>query len=163
MNFFDDIRETINKAAQSVSNMTKENAEISRISGEIKNIIVEVESLLTQIGQTYVSSKGQDTENLCALCARVEELRARQSELEKQKLLVRNQNVCPGCGSVMPKDFRFCSNCGMKMPEPETTEEKPAEEPVEEVVIEAEAEVAAEAVPEAEDVPEVDAEETEGE
>lgn len=133
MAFFDDIRQRVNRAAQSVSNKTKENVEISRISGEIKSIEGELESLFMQIGRAYVESKGEAGEALSALCERADELRGRLEALEKQKFQVRNQNICPVCGNVMPKDARFCSNCGGKMPEPEP-EPEPEEEPVEDAV-----------------------------
>ena len=140
MAFFNDFKDRVNKAAQSVSNKTKDSMEISRLTSEGRGINAELEGLFTQIGRTYVESKGEASESLSALCARVDELNARLEELEVQKLLLKNQNVCPACGAVMAKDARFCSNCGEKMPEPPVIEPEP-EEPAPE---EAEAESAAE-------------------
>ena len=155
MAFFNDFKERINSAAQSVSNKTKNGMEISRLSGEGKDINAELENLYNQIGRTYVQSGGQAGEALSALCARVAELTARLEELERQKLLLKDQNACPACGAVMPKAARFCSHCGEKMPEPpvvepepevaepeateapEVTEEAAAEEPTEETTEEA--------------------------
>lgn len=118
MAFFNEFKERVNRAAQTVSSKTKESVEASRLTGEGRSIKSELEGLYAQIGLCYVDSKGDASEPLAALCARVAELRARLEELEQQKLLLKNQNLCPNCGSVMPKDARFCSNCGEKMPEP---------------------------------------------
>ena len=156
MAFFNDFKEKVNKAAQSVSNKTKDSVEISRLSGEGRSINSELESVYTQIGRTYVESNGDAGEALSALCARAAELIARLEELERQKLQLKNQNACPACGAVMPKEARFCSSCGEKMPEPPVVEPEPepeveepaaeepetedpaAEEPVEETPADAE-------------------------
>ena len=130
MAFFNDIKDRVNKAAQSVSNKTKDSMEISRLTNEGRSIQAEMEGLYTQIGRAYVESNGEAAESLAALCARVAELNAKLEELEVQKLLLKNQNVCPACGAVMTKEARFCSNCGEKMPEPPVVEPEPeVEEP----------------------------------
>ena len=129
MAFFNDFKEKVNKAAQSVSNKTKDSVEISRLSGEGRGINSELEGIYTQIGRTYVESNGDASEALTALCARAAELTARLEELERQKLQLKNQNACPACGAVMPKEARFCSSCGEKMPEPPVVEPEPEPEP----------------------------------
>ena len=130
MAFFNDFKEKVNKAAQSVSNKTKDSVEISRLSGEGRGINSELDGIYAQIGRTYVESNGENAEALSALTARAAELIARLEELERQKLQLKNQNACPSCGAVMAKDARFCSNCGEKMPEPPVVEPEPeVEEP----------------------------------
>ena len=157
MAFFNDFKDRVNKAAQSVSNKTKDSMEISRLTSEGRGINAELDGVYTQIGRTYVESKGEAAEALSALCARAAELTARLEELEALKLSLKNQNACPTCGAVMPKDARFCSNCGERMPEPPVIEPKvEVEEPAPE---EAEAEPAAEET-ETEPVAEEPAEET---
>ena len=116
--FFNDFKEIFTNAAQSVTNKTKDSVEITRLSSESRNIAGEIESLYREIGRTYVDSKGTDSAALEALCAKVDDLRDRLEALERQKLLLRNQNRCPSCGAVMAKGARFCSNCGSRMPEP---------------------------------------------
>lgn len=166
MAFFDEFKQKVNKAAQSVSNKTKDNMEISRITSASKNIDGEIESLLMQIGCAYVESNGADSENLSALAARVGELRERQAELERQKQQIKNRNLCPGCGLAFPKGARYCPNCGVKLPEPEPEpEEESAEEAPEaeaEAVVEDEIEVEAEEL-EPEEAEEEEAEEEEPE
>ena len=125
MAFFNDFMEKVNQAAQSVTNKTKEGMEISRLSGEGRSIQSELEGIYGQIGRAYVEANGATTEAMSALSARAAELLARLEELEHQKLQLRNQNACPACGAVMPKDARFCSNCGEKMPEPPVIELEP--------------------------------------
>ena len=131
MAFFNDIKEKVNKAAQSVSNKTKDSMGISRLSGESRSVSAELDGLFAQVGRTYVESNGEAIESLKALCERAAELKARLEEIDAQILQLKNQNVCPSCGAVMTLDARFCSNCGAKMPEPPVVEPEP-EAPAEE-------------------------------
>ena len=117
MAFLNEFKEIFNKAAQSVTSKTKDSVEISRLSGESRSIAGELATLYEQIGRCYVDSKGSDLDALEPLCARVEELRERLEELERQRMQLKNQNRCPACGAVMPKNARFCSSCGRRMPE----------------------------------------------
>ena len=117
MAFFNEFKEKFNKAAQSVTSKTKDSVEITRLSGESRGIANELATLYEQIGRCYVDSKGRDLDALEPLCARVEELRDRLEELERQRMQLKNQNRCPACGAVMAKNARFCSNCGRRMPE----------------------------------------------
>lgn len=117
MAFFNEFKEKFNKAAQSVSNKTRESVEMTRLIGESRSVSGELTTLYEQIGRIYVDSQGTDTEAMAALCARVEELKTRLDVLEQQRMQLKNQNRCPACGAVMGKDARFCSSCGRRMPE----------------------------------------------
>ena len=118
MALFDGIVQKVNKAAQTVSDKAKDGVEISRLSSESKSVSAEFEKLCAQIGRTYLESSGEATEELRMLAASALELKAKLYDLERRKMLVRNQNLCPNCGSVMAAGTRYCSNCGTKMPEP---------------------------------------------
>lgn len=125
MAFFNEFKEKFNKAAQSVSSKTKESVEITRLGSESRSVSTEITTLYEQIGRIYVDSKGTDHVTLAPLCARVEELKDKLEEIERQKMQLKNQNRCPACGAVMPKNARFCSACGRRMPEP-AVEAEPA-------------------------------------
>lgn len=125
MAFFNEFKEKFNKAAQSVTSKTKDGVEITRLAGEGRGINNEITGLYEQIGRIYVESKGTDYKTLAPLCARVEELKQRLEEIERQKSQLRNQNRCPACGAGMPKGARYCSSCGRRMPE-NTTEAETA-------------------------------------
>ena len=125
MAFFNDFKEMFTNAAQSVTNKTKDSVEITRLSSESRSIAGEIQDLYQEIGRIYVDSQGTDAVALAPLCAKVAELRDRLESLERQKMLLRNQNRCPSCGAVMAKGARFCSSCGRRMPEP-TPETEPA-------------------------------------
>ena len=127
MAFFNEFKEKFNKAAQSVSSKTKESMEITRLSGESRSISSEITSLYEEIGRSYVESRGTDHVTLAPLCARAEELKEKLEEIERQKMQLKNQNRCPACGAVMPRNARFCSACGRRMPEP-AAEQEPAPE-----------------------------------
>ena len=117
MAFFNEFKKKFNEAAQSVTSKTKDGVEITRLSSESRGINNEIITLHEQIGRIYVESKGTDYEALAPLCARVEELKQRLEELDRQKMQLKNQNRCPACGAGMAKSARFCSSCGRRMPE----------------------------------------------
>lgn len=125
MAFFNEFKKKFNEAAQSVTSKTKDGVEITRLAGESRSINTEIITLHEQIGRIYVESKGTDAEALAPLCARVEELKQRLEELDRQKMQIKNQNRCPACGAGMPKNARFCSSCGRRMPDG-TPEAEPA-------------------------------------
>lgn len=120
MAIFDDVKNAISSAAQSVSSMTKDSVEISRLSNEARNATNELNGTYTQIGRAFVDANGEITETIESLCARAKELKAKITSLEQQKMALRNQRSCPSCGAVMGKNARFCSNCGTQLPEVET-------------------------------------------
>ena len=129
MAFFNEFKEKLNKAAQSVSNKTKDSikdsVEVTRLSSEARNINSEITAAYQEIGRIYVESKGTDHAALAPLCQKVIELKEKLDEIERQKMQIKNQNRCPACGAVMPKNARFCSSCGRRMPE-ENAEAEPA-------------------------------------
>jgi len=130
MAFFNEVKKKFNEAAQSVTSKTKDGVEMTRLASESRGINTEIITLHEQIGRIYVESKGTDHEALAPLCARVEELKQRLEELDRQKMLIKNQNRCPACGAGMAKSARFCSSCGRRMPEGNTEAETvpPAED-----------------------------------
>lgn len=117
MAFFNEFKKKFNEAAQSVTNKTKDGMEFTRLASESRGINTEIITLHEQIGRIYVESKGTNHEALAPLCARVEELKQRLEELDRQKMLLKNQNRCPACGASIAKGARFCSSCGQRMPE----------------------------------------------
>lgn len=128
MAFFNDFKEMVANAAQSVTSKTKDSVESTRLASESRGIAGEIASLYEKIGKIYVDTFGEDAEAMAPLCARVMELRERLEAVDRQRMQLRNQNRCPSCGSAMPKAARFCSSCGRRMPEPAPEAEPRAEE-----------------------------------
>ncbi len=119
MAIFEDVKNALTNAAQSVSNMTKDSMELSRLNTESKNAATELNLVYTQVGRTYIDNDGNVGDVLNELVAHAKTLRSKIESLEQQKMALRNQNRCPSCGEVMSKSAKFCSNCGSRMPEPE--------------------------------------------
>lgn len=117
MAFFNEFKEKFASAALSVTNKTKDSVEITRLTTEHRNLSGEVNELYEELGRAYYESRGKDDPRLGALTTRIDEMHQRLEELERQKMQLRNQNRCPSCGAVMPKNARFCSSCGRRMPE----------------------------------------------
>lgn len=128
MAIFNDVKNAITGAAQSVSTKTKESAEIARLSNEIRNANNELTGTYEQIGRVYVAGDGAIDDSIDSLVTRAKELIAQIDEAEKQKLALKNRNRCPSCASVMGKNAKFCSNCGAKLPEQEAPAPAPAPE-----------------------------------
>lgn len=128
MAFFDDVMNALTGAAQSVSNKTKDGVELNRLNSESRSAENELTGTYTQLGRAYVDSEGVSNETIDSLLARAKELRLKLVALEQQKLSLKNRNRCPGCGAVMSKNAKFCSNCGTRMPEPEVPAQEPADE-----------------------------------
>lgn len=129
MAFFNEFKEKFNKAAQSVTSKTKESikdlGDVSRLTNEARSITGEITAKYQEIGRIYVESKGTDHVSLAPLCQQVVDLKEKLEAIERQKMQIKNQNRCPACGSTMPRDARFCSSCGRRMPE-ETPEAEEA-------------------------------------
>lgn len=122
MAYFNEFKNSISKAAQSVTNKTKDSFEITRLSSKARGIRHEISSLHEKIGRAFVESKGQDMESLSPLAARVEELQDQLAQIEAQRLQKKNQYPCPFCGAAVRKGSRFCPNRGHRMAE-ETADE----------------------------------------
>jgi len=119
MAFFNEFKDKFNKAAQSVTNKTKDGVEITRLGSEARSINNELSSLYEKIGRVFVESKGQDYDAMRPLVERVLELKDRLEEIEAQRLQLKSQYPCPVCGAIVSKGARFCSGCGRRLIEPE--------------------------------------------
>lgn len=140
MAFFNEFKNSINKAAQSVTNKTKESLEITRLSSKARGIRHEISGLYEKIGRAFVEFKGQDMDALSPLAARVEELQDQLAQIEAQRLQMKNQYPCPFCGAAVRKGSRFCPNCGHRMAEDDAADPRIRREIVVNPVVEGSAE-----------------------
>lgn len=115
MDFFNDLGRKFTQAARSVQALTRDGAEGSRLSSDLKSAQAELEQRYAELGRAYYESLGSpDAEIPGALIDRVRASLSRIDELTVQ----RDRRVrCPSCGFVLPPEARFCSNCGKRMPE----------------------------------------------
>ena len=69
-----------------------------------------------------------------AICVQIDERYQQIKRLKKEAEELKEQRVCPNCGSIVGKNDRFCSKCGASCPVPEEEDDNivDMEEPVEE-------------------------------
>ena len=128
MDFFKEFSKQFSSVARSVSEKSKEGAEVTRLTAELRSARETLEQLYCRYGRAcYALQAGQGNPDAAAELV----LRIRATELQVKELEVRREEAreykrCPGCGAVYPKEAKFCSACGKKLPE-----EAPKPEPVE--------------------------------
>ena len=121
MDFFNDIGKKFTSAAKTVQKKTKESVEITRLGGEIRGLKDERGKLFKTLGETYYEARGTDegNERIEVILERLDQLAAREQELQAQIDRLSQQRRCPGCGNVVSIEARFCPACGERIPEEE--------------------------------------------
>lgn len=127
MSLFDSVMEKVSRAATQVSGKTREGVEITKLAAESRGVEADIRELYMRLGRTYYESEGRDAAACAELCRRIEDKQALLQDIENRKLQIRNQIRCPGCGMVVAEDARFCSACGMRLPD---APKEPVEAPV---------------------------------
>lgn len=131
MEFFNDLSKRFSNVAKSVSEKTKDSVEVTRIASDLRLQRNALEQLYTELGKVcYTIRMGEgDSEQAEQLAQRIQRTNQRIEELSAQRDTIRDVRRCPGCGSVMAKEARFCSACGRRLPEeaPRTEDEGPAD------------------------------------
>lgn len=99
-----------------------------------------------------------------AICVQIDERYQQIKRLKKEAEELKEQRICPDCGSIVGKNDTFCSKCGARCPVPEEEDDNivDMEEPVEEASEKAEEpmeETTSEEEKEEETIPEWKAEE----
>ena len=118
MAFFDELKEKVTSATISVGNKVRASVgEAGRISEEKRDINAEIASIYGEIGRIYYETNGADVARMHPLCRRISELHARLEALDVQEMKLDKAEKCPSCGAAMPKEAKFCSNCGKHMPD----------------------------------------------
>ena len=126
MSLFDSVMEKVSRAATSVSGKTRDSVEITKLVAEGRSIEADLRDLYGRLGRAYYESQGQDGEAIADLCGKIDDKQALLKDIENRKLQIRNQIRCPGCGTVVAEDAKFCSACGLRLPEaPKDIEETP--------------------------------------
>lgn len=125
MAFFEELKEKVSSATQSVGNKVRSSVgEAGRISDEKREINAEITGLYTEIGRLYYETNGADVARMHPLCRKISELHARLEALDVREMKMDKAEKCPSCGASMPRDAKFCANCGKPMP-PAQEEEAP--------------------------------------
>ena len=119
MDFFKEFSKQFTNMARSASEKSKEGAELNRLNAQLRSAEEELEALFTRFGKACYAERagrsGADEAEELALRIRSAELKV--AELSAARDAARELKRCPGCGMLFPKEAKFCSACGRKLPE----------------------------------------------
>ncbi len=123
--FFSSLGKTISKAASTVGKKTDEFVTIQKIRSRMNTLEEQVELSCRTMGemiyQQYTEG-GEIPEQMKKICRDIEIKKEEIAGCREQIALVKGGKLCPGCGSLIPKDANFCMNCGQAFPDQEGEE-----------------------------------------
>ena len=165
--FFGSLTDTFAKAAKDLTGRAETIYETQKLKNKISGEKQQIEKALADLGrivyrryQEGISVEEAENE----ICVQIDERYQQIKRLKKEAEELKEQRVCPNCGSIVGKNDAFCSKCGASCSVPEEEDDNivDMEEPVEEASEEAEEpteETTSEEEKEEETIPEWKAEE----
>lgn len=165
--FFGSLTDTFAKAAKDLTGRAETIYETQKLKNKISGEKQQIEKAMADLGrivyrryQEGISAEEAENE----ICVQIDERYQQIKRLKKEAEELKEQRVCPNCGSIVGKNDAFCSKCGASclVPEEEDDNIVDMEEPVEEASEEAEEpteETTSEEEKEEETIPEWKAEE----
>ncbi len=126
MSFFDNVVDTMSKAAREVSDGAKSIAEKNRVRKEIATMENEIRNRFRAIGQKYYDDMSDNPDpSYAELVNGITKLKEQLAAKQKELVELGGVTVCPGCGKGCDKDAKFCPACGTAMPKPAPEAPKP--------------------------------------
>ncbi len=165
--FFGSLTDTFAKAAKDLTGRAETIYETQKLKNKISGEKQQIEKAMADLGrivyrryQEGISVEEAENE----ICVQIDERYQQIKRLKKEAEELKEQRVCPNCGSIVGKNDAFCSKCGASCSVPEEEDDNivDMEEPVEEASEEAEEpteETTSEEEKEEETIPEWKAEE----
>lgn len=108
--------EKLGRVTQAAISKSKEMAEVTRLNVEISTYTQSMKDLYTQVGE-YVINEGLLTEDeeVSNKRKKIEILQANIHADTDKVNEIKNINICPNCGSEVPRSSKFCDRCGTEM------------------------------------------------
>ena len=165
--FFGSLTDTFAKAAKDLTGRAETIYETQKLKNKISGEKQQIEKAMADLGrivyrryQEGISVEEAENE----ICVQIDERYQQIKRLKKEEEELKEQRVCPNCGSIVGKNDAFCSKCGASCSVPEEEDDNivDMEEPVEEASEKAEEpteETTSEEEKEEETIPEWKAEE----
>ena len=123
MDFLNEFGKRFSSVARSVTEKSKEGAEVTRLNGELRAAEAALEQLFARFGRLcYGGGGGEEAE---ALAVRIRAAELQVKELTEKRDAAREYKRCLSCGAVFHREAKFCSACGKRLPD-----EAPKPEPV---------------------------------
>lgn len=119
MDFFKEFGKQVSNVARSVTDRSKESAEATKAGGELRAAREALERLYARYGKAcYALQSGRgNREAADALALRIRAAELQVAELAEAYDAAREVRRCLSCGAVHPKEARFCSACGKRLPD----------------------------------------------
>ena len=141
--FFGSLTDTFAKAAKDLTGRAETIYETQKLKNKISGEKQQIEKAMADLGRIVYRryQEGISVEEAeDAICVQIDERYQQIKRLKKEAEELKEQRVCPNCGSIVGKNDAFCSKCGASCPVPEEEDDNivDMEEPVEEASEEAE-------------------------
>lgn len=126
--FFTDFGETLHQAAKEFTAKTDSFFESQKMRNKINGEQRQIDQCLKDVGNIIYNKfvEGEPLhEDVAALCEEITEHKMAIAKMREEMARKRGEKVCAACGASLPKEARFCLQCGAEC------EEEPEEEVVE--------------------------------
>lgn len=121
MGFFNNLKETVTDAGQTVANKSREISGNAKLNNKIRENNKSIESLKIQVADTFLASCGDEPgAEYAEFIAQIKTLQAENEELQKE--INANKGIeegckCPKCGQENVAGAKFCVGCGAQLQE----------------------------------------------
>lgn len=118
MAFLDDVDRTLSQLGQSALKKTKNMSESMRLSGAVREEEEKQKELFRKIGEyVYENDLGITDEQIIEWCQDISASRVRAMQNREQITALKGMINCPKCGASIASNSTFCSVCGSKLEE----------------------------------------------
>lgn len=126
--FFADFGETLHQAAKEFTAKTDNFFEGQKMRNKISGEQRQIDQCLKDVGNIIYEKfvEGEPLhEEVAVLCEEITEHKMAIAKMRENMARKRGEKVCAACGAALPKEARFCLQCGAEC------EDEPEEEVVE--------------------------------
>ena len=118
MDFFNEFSKKVSSVARSVTEKSKESAEVTRLNAQLRDAREQLEGLYARYGKLCYALRagGGSREAVEQLEVRIRAAQLEVDEIADKRDAAREMKRCASCGAVYPKEARFCSACGKRLP-----------------------------------------------
>ncbi len=108
MSFFD----SLNEAGRGFGEAAKDATRTAKLNIKLKSLDDKLSKEFENLGRKYYESHKDDDS---AESRRIQEIYTEISDTKDELADIRGEVVCPKCGEYVPKNAKFCPNCGNDM------------------------------------------------
>lgn len=118
MGILDDADRTLSQWGQSASETIKNMSKFMRLSSAIREEEEKQKELFQKIGEyVYENELGMTEEQIVGWCRDISESRERAMQNREQMTALKGMINCPKCGASIALNSTFCSVCGSRLEE----------------------------------------------